>query len=291
MSVFSGKSETELDAIADSNVSRRMCEDIYYELNPVSIGELKFVSRAARSQPEGLRLADGVWSWTGEADFDGWVFPDGSRFSVGDFPEAAAEYGSSDGSFAVPNLDGKFFSGGSGPMFETPEKCDLPEHSHPMTASAGVQTQITIKNGFVFCAAGNFGGTRKQKYYTHPATIDKNGNKLTGNKVGTMRPVNPSDPNYPPGGVSAEDWSLEYTVPTFHSGNCNYAPSKAGTYLPIPFDMTLKSSDVAAWFENGQTKGVMQDTSYPYAIGSGLFEPESVSIPVMIYIGRKRVEN
>lgn len=106
-----------------------------------------------------------------------------------------------------------------------------------------------------------------------------------------MRPVNPSDPNYPPDGISVEDWSLEYTVPTFHSGSVDYKPSKAGNYLPIPFDMTLKSSDVAAWFENGKTDGAIQSSSYPYAVGSGHFEPESISIPVMIYIGRKRVED
>lgn len=138
MSVFSGNSAAELDVIADSTVSRRVCEDIYAEMNPVRIGELKFVSQAVTSQPEGLLLEDGVWRWMGRADFDGWVFPDGSRFSSADFPGAAAEYGSDGGSFAVPDLDGKFFRGCDGPMTDVDEKCDLPRHNHPMTASTGV---------------------------------------------------------------------------------------------------------------------------------------------------------
>jgi len=86
-----------------------------------------------------------------------------------------------------------------------------------------------------------------------------------------------------------EEWSLEYTVPTFHSGSVDYTAKKGsdGTYMPIPFDMTLKLSDVAAWFEGGQTEGPTQNASYPYAVDSGRFVPESVNVLTMIYIGKK----
>jgi len=106
-----------------------------------------------------------------------------------------------------------------------------------------------------------------------------------------MRPVNPADPNYPPEGKTVEEWSLEYTVPTFHSGSVDYTKDKGskGTYLPLPFDMTLKLSDVAALFESGYTEGPTQNASYPYAVDSGHFVPESVNIPTMIYIGKKLV--
>ena len=138
MSVFSGKSSTALDMIADSSVSRRRCEEIYDEMCPVVIGELRFVSQAVGPSAKGLVKSGGVWSWPGTEDFDGWVIPDGSRFSSGDFPAASAEYGSSGGSFAVPDLNGKFFKGDTDTMKSVTGKSALPVHSHPLTTSTGI---------------------------------------------------------------------------------------------------------------------------------------------------------
>lgn len=138
MSVFSGKSSASLDMIADSSVSRRRCEEIYDEMCPVVIGELKFVSQVVGPSAKGLVRSGGVWSWPGTEDFDGWVISDGSRFSSSDFPSAAAEYGSSGGSFAVPDLDGKFFKGGTSAMKSVAGKSALPVHRHPLTTSTGI---------------------------------------------------------------------------------------------------------------------------------------------------------
>lgn len=293
MAVFSGKGASALDLVAKHGVTKKEIEIIYDEVCPACVGELKFVSGFENLAGKGLSKQSGVWKWNGTTDFDGWVYPDGSSFSASDFPEAATEYGSSGGSFSVPNLQDSFFKGASTAMSDVAQKSGLQRHNHPLTNDAGIPAQLSLKNGFVFCAAGNYGSTRVQTYYTHPATIDASGKAIKGNKVGTMRPMNPADPNLSnkPPETPIEKWSLEYTVPAFHSGRVDYTSAKGskGTYLPIPFDMTLKLSDVAAWFEGGSSRGPLQNASYPYAVDSGHFVPESVNVPVMIYIGKKLV--
>lgn len=188
-----------------------------------------------------------------------------------------------------------FFKGSAGRFNpNVPQKSELQSHTHSLTDEKGIQTEFSITSGFVFCAAGNCNSFRTQRYYTHPATIDDDGNQLTGNMVGTKRPFNKKDPNYPPAGTDPKKWSLEYKVPALHSGAISYKKGREGhtkgKYLPFPIDMKLKLSDVVAWFSEGQTTGpAVQDQSYQHDVGSGRFAPESICVPAMIYIGRKRV--
>lgn len=92
-----------------------------------------------------------MWHWTGEADFDGWVVPDGSKFSKSDFPAAYTVYGGASAEwFAVPDLK-KFFKLNPGTNRERPTEAVarrhvVARHSHSLGAAGHLANDIVIKN-------------------------------------------------------------------------------------------------------------------------------------------------
>lgn len=134
---------------------RKRLEMMVQELLPEpDIGQLQFVatpdaSRAFRSDL--FTSSGGVWRYKWEETFDGWVFPDGSKFLKADFPEAYAVYGGESGEwFRVPNL-ANFFKLNPGlnrsqATQSVARRHVVAQHSHAMGSDEPIPNDIVIEN-------------------------------------------------------------------------------------------------------------------------------------------------
>ena len=194
------------DLIAVCGLSKGQVRRIVDTYSMRKIGELRLAT--GFYDVKGLKKEGNVWHLDPllSNDFDGWVYPDGSQYFCADFPAASAVYAVSPEatSFCVPDLRGKFFKGhvqnqlvrdpSTGTTYDLLEEVPkynktLKAHNHGIAdPKIGIETQLTILSGFVFCAAGNAGTANRTKIYK---TID----------------------NKP------------FTVPCLHSGNCTFKDS------------------------------------------------------------------
>lgn len=82
MAVYSGREDGGLDLITATWTNVAQVKRIYDEICSPDVGQIRFVSDFYDLTEAGLVFDDGIWRWSGETDFDGWVYPDGSMFST-----------------------------------------------------------------------------------------------------------------------------------------------------------------------------------------------------------------
>ena len=260
MALFSGR-----DLIAITNISKNNIENIIVNLRLRKIGELRFMSDyPCTAAIPGLSYDGTIAAYrldprkSGDEAlsdrFDGWVYPNGSRFLSRDFQQAAQIYNRGNAaltSFTVPDLTNKFFTGcgpsqpiidpqtyiSYNPLDNVPNCNHIPlKHSHNINeAGATATTAMTIKNGFQFVAGGNAGTNDKYKSYT--------------------------------------EYGITYTLPLFHKGK------NTTNSLPLPLDVKMNMSDLTAFFSSAETEGASNTSN-----DNPECYPNNQTLPVMIYI-------
>lgn len=265
-----GEPGAQLSAVKIANdfVDEEYLRRTVEQLTTPDVGELKFLSvpdlAGLASYESYFTVAGGVRTLkaASAAEFDGWVFPDGAKYSASDssgnqaFADAYYEFRtvSQDGVFNVPTLSNfmKLNPGAdtASPYARHEYSNPVPRHSHTYTGSSTGADRVVNDAFYIYMTEG---------YDSAGEYIHKNNRSLSF-RLHTK---------------------MDYDVITAKSQLSNYAPGfHAGDYSP---DAVLKGVDVT--IQRGTKVSSGSAAVYP-ASNMGETYPAYDRLPVMIYIGK-----